>query len=92
MVAHYEATLQRFSRACAPDRAQPFTNQGANGDADMKSETTFTQLETAELEQIQGGWQATLLYAMGWKSYTQLYMDKNGMTYTKTFWVPPKPL
>ena len=48
-------------------------------------------LSTMELQQIGGGasWEATLLYAMGWKVVQQTYMDTNGMTYTKSFWVPP---
>lgn len=47
-------------------------------------------LSTEELAQVDGGYQATLLLAMGWKPLQQTYMDKNGMTTTKTVWMPPK--
>jgi hypothetical protein len=42
------------------------------------------------MEQINGGYEATLLLAMGWKPIQQTYMGKNGICYTKTVWMPPK--
>lgn len=44
-------------------------------------------LSMEELEQIQGGFEATLLRAMGWKSITSNCLNGDGSSGRSTVWV-----
>jgi hypothetical protein len=44
-------------------------------------------MSTEEMEQTVGGYQATLLRAMGWKSYTHDCLNADGSSGTVTAWV-----
>jgi len=53
----------------------------------MDSNTGFNPLSTEELQQVDGGFEATLLRAMGWKSYTNDCLNADGSSGTTTVWV-----
>ncbi|MCC6491626.1 MAG: hypothetical protein IT424_01245 [Pirellulales bacterium] len=44
-------------------------------------------VSTEELQQVQGGFQATLLRAMGWTAYTSDCLNGDGSSGTSTVWV-----
>jgi hypothetical protein len=53
----------------------------------MKSDNEFSPLSAEEMQRVDGGYQATLLRAMGWTSYTNDCLNADGSSGTSTVWV-----